>query len=169
VGFGANLGDPAAQIREALSLLFAIPGVELVRVSSLYRTEPVGWEDQAWFINGAAWTRTKQAPGEFMACLLEIERKMGRVRGLPDGPRLIDLDLLLFGDLVANDVHLRVPHPRLHRRRFVLMPLSEIAPDVRHPVLGRTVRELLQGLDDQKVVERLGAMEVDPCGSAGHF
>jgi 2-amino-4-hydroxy-6-hydroxymethyldihydropteridine diphosphokinase len=162
IGFGSNLGDRVAQVREALRRLLSQTRMEAVRVSSLYRTEPVGLEEQGWFVNGAAWLRSRLGPRELMGRLLELEARMGRVRETPGGPRVIDLDLLLYGDAVMDEPGLRIPHPRFHERRFVLVPLCEIAPEVRHPVLGMTIREILEGLEDSKAVECLG-----PWGEGG--
>jgi 2-amino-4-hydroxy-6-hydroxymethyldihydropteridine diphosphokinase len=159
IGFGANVGEPVSQVREALDRLCTSSGVRCVRVSSLYRTEPVGWEEQDWFVNGVVQIETTMGARRLMKLLLEIEEAMARVRTRADGPRNIDLDLLLFEDRVIDDRDLQVPHPRMHERRFVLVPLGEIAPDFRHPVLGRSISELRESLSDGKIVERIGRIE----------
>jgi 2-amino-4-hydroxy-6-hydroxymethyldihydropteridine diphosphokinase len=144
VGLGANLGDREGTIRRALELLNAEDGIELVAVSALGETDPVGYADQPPFLNGAAAVDTELAPRELLERLLAIERELGRVRaeGPRYGPRTIDLDLLLYGDLVVDETGLTVPHPRLAERRFALEPLHELDPDLRLPD-GRAVRELL--------------------------
>jgi 2-amino-4-hydroxy-6-hydroxymethyldihydropteridine diphosphokinase len=144
VGLGANLGDRERTIRRALELLDAEEGIELVAVSTLRETDPVGYADQPPFLNGAAAVDTELAPRELLDRLLEVERELGRMRaeGQRYGPRTIDLDLLLYGDLVVDEPGLTVPHPRLAERRFALEPLHELDPDLRLPD-GRAVRELL--------------------------
>ena len=144
VGLGANLGDRERTIRRALELLNAEEGIELVAVSTLRETDPVGYADQPPFLNGAAAVDTELAPRELLDRLLEVERELGRMRaeGPRYGPRTIDLDLLLYGDLVVDEPGLTVPHPRLAERRFALEPLHELDPDLRLPD-GRAVRELL--------------------------
>jgi 2-amino-4-hydroxy-6-hydroxymethyldihydropteridine diphosphokinase len=144
VGLGANLGDRERTIRRALELLDVEEGIELVAVSTLRETDPVGYADQPPFLNGAAAVDTELAPRELLERLLEVERELGRVRaeGPRYGPRTIDLDLLLYGDLVVDEPGLTVPHPRLAERRFALEPLHELDPDLRLPD-GRPVRELL--------------------------
>jgi 2-amino-4-hydroxy-6-hydroxymethyldihydropteridine diphosphokinase len=143
VGLGANLGDPSGQIRQALDLLDAEDGVEVVAVSSLRETEPVGYAEQPRFVNGAAELRTTLSARE----LLAVERRLGRVRGTGPrfGPRLIDLDLLLYGHEVVDEPGLVVPHPRLHERRFALEPLAELDPSLVVPGKG-PVQSLLAGL-----------------------
>jgi 2-amino-4-hydroxy-6-hydroxymethyldihydropteridine diphosphokinase len=123
----------------------------------------MGVEDQPWFVNGVAWVRSALTPRDVMARLHRIENDMGRVRLVPGGPRVIDLDLLLYGMQIVSDETLRIPHPRLHQRRFVLEPLWEIAPHVIHPVSGKSVGALLGELDDVKVVRRLEEWEVLSC------
>jgi 2-amino-4-hydroxy-6-hydroxymethyldihydropteridine diphosphokinase len=149
VGLGANLEDPRAQIDRALELLAEEDGVEVVAVSTLRETDPVGYQDQPRFLNGAAELRTTLGARELLERLLEIERRMGRVRGEGPrfGPRTIDLDLLLYGDRTIDLPGLTVPHPRLHERRFALEPLAELAPDAEVPGRG-AVAELLAALDD---------------------
>lgn len=144
LGLGSNLGDKQANLAAALERLETF--AEITAVSSLYRTEPVGYLDQDWFLNAAAGLRTVLAPRPFLEALLEVERAMGRVRSIRDGPRLIDLDLLLWENLILDEPGLTVPHPRLAGRHFVLEPLREIAPDLRHPVLGRTIEDLAASL-----------------------
>ena len=144
VGLGANLGDREGTIRRAVELLGAEPGIEIVAVSALRETDPVGYADQPRFLNGAAAVETELAPRELLDRLLAVERELGRVRGDGPryGPRAIDLDLLLYGDQGVDLPGLTVPHPRLADRRFALEPLHELDPGLRLPD-GRAVRDLL--------------------------
>lgn len=150
VALGSNLpsifGDPNANLREAVRRLHALGSV--LRVSSFYDTEPVGYQEQPRFINAAALVETDLPPLELLRALLEIERAMGRDRsmGISKGPRVIDLDLLLYGDVALESEELTLPHPAMHERRFVLEPLTEILPETVHPVLRKTMRELLAKL-----------------------
>jgi len=148
IGIGSNLRDPAVQCRDAFRRIGAIPEIRLLRRSSLYRTEPVGLEDQPWFINTVAEIRTDLPPRKLFEALNEIERKMGRTDGPRWGPRVIDLDLLLYGQEVVAEEGLVIPHPEMHRRRFVLEPLCELASYVIHPAFGVSVRGLLDRLTD---------------------
>ena len=147
VGLGANLEDPRAQIARAVELLAVEEGVELVAVSTLRETDPVGYEDQPRFVNGAAELQTSLGAGELLERLLSIERSLGRVRGDGPrfGPRTIDLDLLLHGDARIDEPGLEIPHPRLHERRFALEPLAELDPALEIPGHG-SVQALLAGL-----------------------
>ena len=146
VGLGANLGEREATLRRAVALLAAEDGIEVVAASDLRETDPVGVEDQPRFLNGAAAIETTLAPGELLGVLLRVERALGRVRdGTRWGPRTIDLDLLLYGDEAVDVPGLRVPHPRLHERRFALEPLAELAPELEIPGRGR-VSDLLARL-----------------------
>ena len=167
IGLGSNLGDRAANLHEALERIGAL-GLEIKRESSLYETEPVGFRDQPWFLNqvveiGSRHTQYK-TPEALLSELLQIEDNMGRERVIVNGPRVIDIDLLLFGDaiitlprtvggrLYRGATGTVVPHPRMHLRRFVLEPLCEIAPDIVHPVLKKTCSELLASLRDESQV-----------------
>jgi 2-amino-4-hydroxy-6-hydroxymethyldihydropteridine diphosphokinase len=136
VGIGSNLGEPERQIGAALEQLAAEDGVELVAVSTLRETEPVGPVEQGPFLNGAVQIETELAPRELLDRLLGIELRLGRVRRERWGPRTIDLDLLLYGDEIVEEPGLAVPHPRLHERRFALEPLAELAPDLEIPGRG---------------------------------
>lgn len=144
VGLGANLGDREGAIRRALELLGADPAIEVVAVSALRETDPVGYAEQPRFLNGAAALETGLSARDLLERLLAVERELGRVRGEGPrfGPRAIDLDLLLYGDEVVDEPGLTVPHPRLAERRFALEPLHELDPALRLPD-GRAVRELL--------------------------
>jgi 2-amino-4-hydroxy-6-hydroxymethyldihydropteridine diphosphokinase len=147
VGLGGNLEDPRAQIERALGLLAAEDGVEVIAVSTLRETDPVGYEDQPRFLNGAAELQTSLEARELLERLLAIERRLGRVRGAGPrfGPRTLDLDLLLHGDQVIAEPGLVIPHPRLHERRFALEPLAELDPALEIPGRG-SVQTLLAGL-----------------------
>jgi 2-amino-4-hydroxy-6-hydroxymethyldihydropteridine diphosphokinase len=147
IGLGANLGDPRAQVEEAVRRLREAEEVELLRVSALYLTPPLGPPGQPWYVNAAVQVKTRLTPEEVMRLLIGIETAMGRVRDERWGPRLIDLDLLLYNGEIITGPDLTVPHPEMHRRAFVLAPLAEIAPDAWHPVLKKTARELLEELE----------------------
>jgi len=149
IGTGSNLGDRERNVAEALRLLGEAEGIAVTAASGLHETEPVGGPPgQGRFLNGAARLETSLSPQGLLDVLLGIEEQLGRVRTAPWGPRNIDLDLLLYDTVTVNEPDLVVPHPRMHRRRFVLAPLAEIAPDVVVPTLGLTVRELLDDLVD---------------------
>ncbi len=144
ISLGSNIGDREANLAEAVRQLSAIGTV--TRVSSLYETEPVEFLNQPWFLNCVVELQTEKMPRNLLSAMLEIERAMGRRRTIAKGPRTIDLDLLLFATSVVKTPDLTVPHPAMHERRFVLEPLAEIAPDVRHPVLRQSAREMLASL-----------------------
>jgi 2-amino-4-hydroxy-6-hydroxymethyldihydropteridine diphosphokinase len=146
VGIGSNLGDREAYVRRALKLLAAEEGIDVVAVSELRETEPVGPIEQGRFVNGAALLATELSARELLGRLLAIEQRLGRARGVRFGPRTIDLDLLLYGDTVVNEPGLTVPHPRLHERRFALEPLADLAPDLFVPGKG-TISALLAKLE----------------------
>ena len=136
VGIGSNLGDREAYVRRALELLAAEEGIEVVAVSELRETEPVGPVEQGPFVNGAALLATELSPQDLLDRLLAIEQRLGRVRNERFGPRTIDLDLLVYGDQVIDEPGLTVPHPRLHERRFALEPLADLAPELVVPGRG---------------------------------
>lgn len=150
LGLGSNLGDREQHLRAALAALRALG--ELIAVSPLYETEPVGFLDQGPFLNAVVCLRTPLDPEAFLAGLQDFERAAGRQRTVPDGPRTLDLDLLFWGGACLQLPGLEVPHPRLHLRRFVLAPLCDIAPDLPHPRLGLTAHQLLSNLNDPAAV-----------------
>lgn len=145
VGLGANLGERRTTIERAVGLLDGVPGVSVARVSTLRDTEPWGPVEQPSFLNGVAELETRLDPRSLLDVLLDVETRLGRVRDERWGPRAIDLDLLVLGDVVIDEPGLTLPHPRLHERRFVLEPLAELAPDLVVPGRGR-VAELLAAL-----------------------
>jgi 2-amino-4-hydroxy-6-hydroxymethyldihydropteridine diphosphokinase len=150
LALGSNLGDRRANLEGALERL-AAADLQIIRVSSMYETEPRDLAGQPWFLNQALEAETTLFPLQLLARTQKIERDMGRRRGQPKGPRVIDVDILLFGGAVVHTAELEVPHPRMLERRFVLEPLLEVAPDVRHPVTGRSVREALGAVKGQLV------------------
>jgi 2-amino-4-hydroxy-6-hydroxymethyldihydropteridine diphosphokinase len=155
LSLGSNLGDRAARLNAALADLSALG--EVVIVSPFYETEPVEFTNQPWFLNCAVRLDTEKMPRQLLSALLQIERSHGRNRAKErsKGPRSLDLDILLFGSSVIETKDLTVPHPAMHERRFVLEPLAAIAPDLRHPVLKRTIRELLHALPSGQTVKKL--------------
>ena len=154
ISLGSNVGDTAANLKAAIERLREFGKV--VAVSAIYETEPVEFTAQPWFLNCVAQVETTLSPKQLLAGILGIEQKMGRHRGADiggkKGPRNIDLDILLFGDLIVDEPELTIPHPAMHERRFVLEPLAEIAPDVWHPVCRQTIRQLLAALPPGQVV-----------------
>lgn len=166
IGLGSNLDSPAGPPAEIVSA--AIESLGTLGViharSSLYRTEPVGYAEQPAFVNAVVALRTDMDPEKLLNCLLVIERSFGRDRAtsVSKGPRTLDLDLLLMGDLIFESPSLVVPHPELHHRRFVLAPLTEIAPNMVHPVLLRTVREMLAELPNEGANSRSAVQVLRP-------
>jgi len=148
----SNLGGREAQLREAQTRL-SVAG-RIAAASSLYETEPVEYIEQPWFLNYVVLLETTLSPQELMSAILNIEEQMGRRRLVKKGPRSIDIDILLFGAVVLKSDALTIPHPEMHRRRFVLEPLAEIAPEVVHPVLHKSIRELLAALPEGQIVRR---------------
>ena len=141
LGLGSNLGDKASNIRHAVTLLQ--PHCESIELSRLYKTAPVGYLDQDWFLNAVARAQTRLTPTELLQVIQRIENELKRQRTIPNGPRTIDIDILFYGELCIDDGPLIVPHPRLHERAFVLVPMAELAPKFRHPVLRQTIAALL--------------------------
>ena len=153
LSLGSNVGDRAANLSKAVEALRALGDVSAI--SSTYETEPVEFTRQDWFLNCVVALETDRLPRQLMAALLRIEQQMGRRRTVAKGPRNIDIDVLLFGNSVIDTPELTVPHPAMHERRFVLEPLAEIAGQVRHPVLKKTVREMRDALAPGQAVRRL--------------
>lgn len=148
LGLGSNLGDRNANLTEAIRLL-AGDSVRVLRASSIWETEPRDVRDQPWFLNQVIEVESDLLPRQLFQRIQRIEREMGRQRRIPKGPRLIDIDILLYGNAVVKTDDLEIPHPRMAERRFVLAPLAELAPDLRHPVSKRAVRELLAEVAEQ--------------------
>ena len=157
LGLGSYLGDREAALESGLARL-ATRGFRLTGRSSLWETEPVGGPPQGWFLNGVVRGETELAPEALLEACLGVERELGRERTTPCGPRTLDLDLLLYGELRRDTAELALPHPRLHQRRFVLAPLAELDPGLLHPVLGLTAQELLDRCPDtSRVVRRVAS------------
>ena len=170
LGLGTNLGDRWANLHEALRLLEVCPGLSLARCSQVYETEPWGVTGQPRFLNCVAEVEASLEPEPLLARCKEIEEHIGRVPGPRWGPRLIDVDILIYGTQVVELPDLEIPHPRLHLRAFALVPLAELAPSVVHPVLGRNIGELAQAVEGRDGVSVLGTIELalDSAECSGH-
>jgi 2-amino-4-hydroxy-6-hydroxymethyldihydropteridine diphosphokinase len=151
IALGSNVGDRAAMLERAMAAMNSA-GIGVLRQSSFYATEPVDAPGQAWFLNAVVEAETSLLPLQLLHALLRIERELGRRRITPHGPRTIDLDILFYGSSVIRSKELQVPHPRLPERRFVLVPLAQIAPEFRHPVLHKSVTQLLAETPDRSEV-----------------
>ena len=154
LSLGSNLGDRSGNITKALDGL-ASAGVEVRRVSSFYRTEPVDYTQQPWFINCVAEVATELLPMQLLSALQRVERKLGRLRSINKGPRKIDIDILLYENAVIRSATLNIPHVSMAERRFVLVPLRELEPGLRHPVTEQTVTEMLGDTSDTSQVIRI--------------
>jgi 2-amino-4-hydroxy-6-hydroxymethyldihydropteridine diphosphokinase len=152
IAFGSNLGDRECNLRTALELIKK--KMKVLRVSSTYETEPMYIEDQNWFLNSVAKMETDLAPRELLEYLKDVEKRMGRQKVIRYGPRIIDMDILFYGKEVVTQNDLRIPHPKIHERPFVLVPLVEIEPDFVDPLRGKTILQLLSELHSNKSVIR---------------
>ena len=150
LGLGSNVGDRERNLAAALAQL-AGPALRILRVSSTYETEPVDYTGQRWFLNLVVEAETDLFPMQLLARIVKIERALGRVRTVPKGPRTLDIDILLYGRAVIRSATLEIPHPRMAERRFVLAPLAELAPGLRHPLTRKTIREMLDAAPVQAV------------------
>jgi 2-amino-4-hydroxy-6-hydroxymethyldihydropteridine diphosphokinase len=156
LGVGTNLGNRLQNIKNAFEHLKKEPGLKLLKISSIYETEPVGVLEQPLFLNTACEIATDLKPHHLLKCLLLIETALGRIRDVPQGPREIDLDILFYDDLIVSDDRLVIPHPLIAERAFVLVPLNEIAPDFFHPVFKLTVSQMLSAVKGTEKVRRFG-------------
>lgn len=157
LSLGSNVGNREANLRQAISRLGTIGRVQ--KVSSFYETEPVEFVAQPWFLNCALALETEKMPKQLLSSILQIEQEMGRRREQKKGPRTIDIDILLFGSSVIDTKDLTIPHPAMHERRFVLEALAEIAPEQRHPIFKRTVRELREALPAGPSVRKINSQK----------
>jgi 2-amino-4-hydroxy-6-hydroxymethyldihydropteridine diphosphokinase len=155
IGIGSNLGDKVYQCETAISDILRADQNKLLAKSSLLKTKPIGYTSQDWFINGVIKIETDLEPLELLQVLKDIESRLGRKEGFRWGPRAIDLDILLFDEEEIEMEGLQIPHPRLQERQFVLIPLAEIDPEVIHPVLKKTIRELLENIKEDQGVEKI--------------
>ena len=155
IGIGSNLGDKLNQCEKAISKILKVDRHKLLAKSSFFKTHPLGYPSQDWFVNGVIKIETDLEAPELLETLKTIESQLGRKKTFRWGPRMIDLDILFFDDLKIHTEELQIPHPHLQDRQFVLIPLAEIDRDLLHPVLKKTVQELLNNLKEDQGVERL--------------
>ena len=155
IGFGSNIGDRRAHIGQAICCLSEAESTSLLQVSSIYETQPIGYDEQDWFLNGVIEVETNLSPEQLLGFLKRVEVQVGRRARIRWGPREIDLDLLIYNQLCINTSTLMVPHRDMHKRRFVLVPFEEIAPNTLHPVFRETIQTLLRQLVDDKLVRKI--------------
>jgi 2-amino-4-hydroxy-6-hydroxymethyldihydropteridine diphosphokinase len=165
IGIGSNLGESVHNCDLAIRAMTADRRNRVVEVSPFYRTEPVGKKDQGWFVNAVAALETSRSPRELLEFIQTVEHEMGRGRKEKWGPRIIDLDILFYDDQIIRAEDLVVPHPRLHERRFILTPLNDIAPDLRHPLLNQSIAEILSKLPEGEKVILLREADQKICGA----
>ncbi len=158
LSLGSNLGDREKNINHALFSLEK-EGVEIMKVSSLYETQPVDFPSQPWFYNQLLEVRTKADPESLLELVKKIEKKMGRKRGQKKGPRIIDIDIILAGTTVIQKKELKIPHPRMEKRNFVLLPFVEISPDTVHPVLNEEIKTLWEKSEDRSIIKKIKRYE----------
>lgn len=152
ISLGSNLGDREKNIQEAIKLINEQRSIKVINLSSNYETEPVGFKEQDWFFNVVIELETTLLPQKLLVVLKQVEAKLGKKTERKWGPRTIDLDILLYDDLILNSQDLQIPHKLMHQRRFVLIPLTQIAPNIKHPVLNKTMKELVAELSDESKV-----------------
>ena len=150
LALGSNLGDREHNLKQAIETL-ARPALELIRASSIYETAPMLLEDQPWFLNQVLEIKTSLFPRQLLHATQDVEHQLGRKRTVANGPRVIDVDILLYGKVIMDSTELTIPHPRMTERRFVLEPLAELAPRLRHPVSKRTMLDLLSATKAQNI------------------
>ena len=155
IGIGSNLGIPEENCTKAIEKISSTKDIKIISKSSFYQTAPIGNIEQDWFINSAIKIDTQLTPRELLSALLSIESEMGRIRKEKWGPRLIDLDLLFYDNLILNQEGITLPHPEIQKRKFVLVPLNEIAENLTHPIQKKTIKTLLQELSDGAEVKKL--------------
>lgn len=156
IALGSNVGDRELNILMAVAELGKIPACRVTALSPFYETSPVGFTNQPHFVNAVARLTTDRTPQDLLHALQQIESDhFARVRTQPWGPRTMDLDLLLYSDLILHEPELTIPHPRMNERKFVLAPLCDIAPQIKHPITGQSIAELLAGLSNDEVVRRI--------------
>ena len=158
IGIGSNLGILEKNCTEAIEKISSTKDIKIVSRSSFYHTEPIGGVQQDWFVNSVIKIKTALSPMNLLSALLNIESTMGRTRKEKWGPRLIDLDLLFYGNLILGKKGLTLPHPEIQKRKFVLIPMSEIAESLVHPTLKKTIKTLLQESSDETVVKKLKSL-----------
>lgn len=166
LSLGSNIGDREGNLRKAVERL-AAQDMRVLHASRIYETEPVDYLNQAWFLNQVVEAETSLFPLQVLTRIGRIERELGRTRGVPKGPRTIDIDILFWAAAVVETARLEIPHPRIAERRFVLAPLAELAPDLRHPVTHRTVRQMLECAPQAVVRLRQGRDHLNKGESGG--
>jgi 2-amino-4-hydroxy-6-hydroxymethyldihydropteridine diphosphokinase len=155
IGIGSNIGDKTANCKKAIELLKENPQIKVTKISDFYETEPVGYKEQEWFVNCAVEIETDLNPQELLLLCHMIESELGRERKIKYGPRTIDLDILLYNNDIIDTTKLKIPHPEMHKRSFVLKPLSDIAPDAVHPALRKKIADLTVAITEKGIVKKI--------------